>query len=280
MKKYYILGASGFIGSGMKKYLMNRGHQVISERTDVSDFPNLLAEFKKTRPEIVINFAGAHAYPTVRWCEDHKEETVKVNVGGAINAVLAALESGAYPIQISSGCVYTGGLETSFSEEDKPNFFGSFYSRMRIVMQNALEELPVLQARIRMPMASYSHPRNLINKIISYQKIISVPNSITLVEDLWPALEKLSVLKPIGILNLTNDSYIEHRDIAEAYKKYINPKHHYAIISPEELLNKITKTEGSNCVLSNAKAKSLGIKLPAINEKRLEEIMLEYKKTL
>lgn len=280
--KFYILGASGFLGEGAAEYLKRRGHQVITQRVDISDFPALVSAFKETKPEVVINFAGARVYPNIDWCEDHKEETVKVNVSGAINVALAVLEAGAYPIQITSGCVYSGGTGIEFTEEDEPNFFDSFYSRMRVVMQNALKELPVLQVRIRMPVASFSHPRNLINKIISYPKVISVPNSITLIEDLWPALEKLAVLKPEGILNLTNDGYVDHRQILEAYKKVVNPGHTYTVISLEELqgVGGLTKAKRSNCILSNAKAKSLGLSLPTIDDERLEKIMFAFKKSL
>lgn len=280
--KFYILGASGFLGSGVAAYLKSKGYEVFTDRIDITDPLALREKFKETKPEMVINFAGVRAYPNIDWCEDHKAETVVVNVGGAINAMQAALEVGAYPVQISSGCIYSGGPKKEFTEEDEPNFFGSFYSRMRIVMQNALKELPVLQARIRLPLSRFSHSRNLINKITSYAKVISVPNSVTLVEDLWPVLEKLAEIKPVGILNLTNGGHLEHQQILEAYKRIVDPNHQYEIISLDQLQGKggITKAERSNCVLSTAKARSLGLNLPKIDDKRLEEIMIDFKSSL
>lgn len=280
--KFYILGSSGFLGGEMANYLKKQGHKVFTEKIDISDLSSLRAKFKETKPEVVINFAGVRAAPSIDWCEDNKTETVKVNVAGAINVALAAIEINAYPIQISSGCIYSGGVEEVFTEESEPNFFGSFYSRMRIVMQNALKELPVLQVRIRMPVASLSHPRNLINKIVSYPKVISIPNSVTLIEDLWPALLELSTLRPLGILNITNDGYLEHKQILEAYKKIVDPQHTYEIISLEELqgVGGITKAERSNCILSNEKAKALGLRLPEIDDNRLAEIMISFKKSL
>ena len=116
------------MGSGAVAYLRSQGHQVFDERVDITDFSALRRKFEETKLEVVINFAGVRAYPNIDWCEDHKAETVKVNVGGAINAMLAALEVGAYPIQISSGCIYSSGPEKQFTEEDSPNFLGSFYS--------------------------------------------------------------------------------------------------------------------------------------------------------
>ena len=278
-KSFYIVGATGFMGSGMVKYLNSIGQTVYTERIDVTDLVTLKNKFNELRPDVVINFAGVKAHPNIDWCEDHKQETVAVNVAGAINVMLASVESGAYPIQITSGCIYEGGVDKRFTEEDEPNFTGSFYSRMRIVLQKALEELPVLQVRIRMPVSSFPNSRNLINKIIAYDKVISVPNSVTLVEDMYEALFKLSQTKPIGILNLVNDGVLEHKQILSAYKKVVNPNHNYTEISLEELHGKggITKAKRSNCLLSNEKAKSLGIEMPEIDSKKLEEIMQNFK---
>lgn len=278
--KFYILGANGFIGSHCVKYLESKNHTVFSERIDITNFTELTKKFNEIKPDVVINFAGVRAYPTIDWCEDHKEETVMVNVVGAINVCTAAKNSGAYPIQISSGCIYAGNKEKSFTEEDEPNFFGSFYSRMRIVTQNALKELPVLQMRIRMPISMYKHPRNLITKLVSYNKVISVPNSVTLLEDLFPAIEKLCEIKPTGILNMTNDGYLEHKDILETYKKIVDDNHSYELINVEALERDIVKSGRSNCLLSNAKLKSFGIEMPALDKERLEKIMVEYKKSL
>ena len=278
--KFYILGTSGFMGSRCAEYLKSKKHTVFTERIDVTDLPALKKEFQVTRPDVVINFAGVRAYPNIDWCEDHKEETVKVNVAGAINVMLAAIEVGAYPIQISTGCIYTGGINKKFTEEDEPNFFGSFYSRMRIALQDALKELPVLLVRIRMPISAFSHSRNFINKIVSYQKVISVPNSVTLVEDLFPALLKLSKLKPLGILNITNDGYLEHKEVLASYKKIVNPNHKYELISLKQLEKNITKAKRSNCILDNSKAKSLGLSLPVLDKTRLEKLMRTYKKSL
>lgn len=270
------------MGSRLVDYLRLQKHEVFTKHVDVADFAALKLAFNNTKPEVVVNLTGAPAYPTIDWCEDHKEETVKINVGGAINVTLATLESGAYPIQISSGCIYNGGPDTPFSEDSPPNFFGSFYSRMRIVMQDALKELPVLQLRIRMPISMYSHPRNFINKITSYQKVISIPNSVTLLEDMYPAIEKISNIRPVGMLNLTNDGYVEHKDVLAMYKKIVDPGHRYTAITLQELEGEggITKSKRSNCVLSNEKARSLGIVMPALDEKRLEQIMQTYKASL
>ena len=275
--KYYILGASGFIGSYLANYFSEKGNNVLTERVDITDLKALQKAFRDNKPDVVVNCAGVRAYPNIDWCENHKKETVNVNVAGATNAMSASLDVGAYPIQITSGCIYNDGPEKEFTEEDPPNFYGSFYSRMRIVLQNALKELPIMQVRIRMPISRYSHPRNLINKLVGYQKVISVPNSATLIEDIGPALEKLVNERITGILNMTNEGYIENKNILALYKKLVDPSHEYELISVQELEKDLVKAARSNCVLSMSKAKSLGISMPSLDGKRLKQVLLDYK---
>lgn len=137
-----------------------------------------------------------------------------------------------------------------------------------------------MQARIRMPVSYCPHSRNLIDKLVSYKKVISVPNSVTLIEDLFPALEELIKIRPVGILNLTNERFIEHKQILDSYRQIVNPGHEYEIITLDELEGGIIKSKRSNCVLSIQKVKSLGINMPILDEKRLLEVMRIYKQNL
>lgn len=124
--KIYILGASGFLGGRCAKFFQEKGYKVLKGRIDITDFKNLRDKFKDLKPDVVINFAGVRAYPNIDWCEDNKEETVKVNVCGAINAMLAALDACAFPIQIASGCIYSGGPGKEFIEEDEQKMSRTF----------------------------------------------------------------------------------------------------------------------------------------------------------
>lgn len=276
--KFYITGGGGYLGGACAAYVTSRGHAVDTKRVDVTDRAALDAHLRAYKPDVVINCAGVRAYPNIDWCEDHKPETVAVNVGGALNVMLAALDAGAYPVQMASGCMYEGGPEHAFTEEDAPNFFGSFYSRMRVVMQQALAELPVLQLRIRMPLSLTPHPRNLIDKILGYSKVISVPNSVTVIEDLWPVVERLAELRPTGILNATNDGYLTNEDILTAYRELVDSSHRFEIIPVETLERTITKARRSNCVLANEKLRSLGLSMPAVAGPRLREVIGVYGK--
>jgi 3,5-epimerase/4-reductase len=46
------------------------------------------SELDEVKPTHVLNAAGVTGRPNVDWCEDHKEETIRANVIGALNLVL------------------------------------------------------------------------------------------------------------------------------------------------------------------------------------------------
>lgn len=284
-KTVVIFGASGYLGSSCVEFFKGRKDYEILQcpahnHVNVSNAHNLLRFFDSVKPDIAINLTGAPAYPTIDWCETHKEATVAANVVGPEVFATICIERGIFPVQIASGCIYEGGTNKRFTEEHVPNFTGSFYSRMRIAMEMALKELPVLILRIRMPLSTHPHPRNYINKIASYKKVISVANSVTLIEDLWPAMEKLIKAKKTGIFNMTNTGYITNNMLLAWYKAHVNPKHKFNLITPQGLRRTKVKTGRSNCVLSTMKAKAAGAELPELTMYRLDQIMREYKNNL
>src|SRR5690606_4826308 len=76
-----------------------------------------------------------------------------------------------------------------FKEEDEPNFHGSHYSKTKIIAEKLLHPYyddACLTLRVRMPLADDLVPRNFITKITKYEKVVNVPNSMTVLYDLLP----------------------------------------------------------------------------------------------
>jgi hypothetical protein len=123
-------------------------------------------------------------------------------------------------ICLSSPCQLQG-----FKEDDKPNFTGSYYSHCKAITENLLQAYPgVLTLRVRMPIvADLLYPRNFITKIIKYDKVINIPNSMTVLPELIPYSIEMSKRKLTGIMNYTNPGAISHNEILELYKEYIDP---------------------------------------------------------
>lgn len=112
-----------------------------------------------------------------------------------------------------------------FKEDDKPNFTGSYYSHCKAITENLLQAYPgVLTLRVRMPIvADLTYERNFITKIIKYDKVINIPNSMTVLPELIPYSIEMAKRKLTGIMNYTNPGAISHNEILELYKQYIDP---------------------------------------------------------
>lgn len=178
-----------------------------------------LALYKPTR---VINCTGLRGLPNVDWCEDHKIETMRSNVLGVLNLVDTCFELGIHITQIGSACVFDRDLNSQdppFTEEDKPNYDASWYSRTRLISENvrvvakpflstfslsfplvistlknatnshvkqSISHYPnLLLFRIRTPVGADLNVNNLITKLIKYDRLLSVPAVCAIPVDYW-----------------------------------------------------------------------------------------------
>ena len=278
MKTVFIFGSSGYFGSHFETFFKQKSWNIIKNTADISDYTEVEKILRLHNPDVVINAAGKTGTPNVDWCESHKEETMKVNVQGALNIVSVCHSMDIYCVHIGSGCIYTGdNNQKGFSEEDPANFYGSFYSRTKIYSENALKEFNPLQLRVRIPLEGKAHSKNVINKLLQYERIISEENSFTIVEDFLEASYQLIQRKERGIFNMTNHGSMNHEFLLSEYQKIIDPDKKFSFMSLSELA-KSTKAPRSNCVLTTHKLESLGIIMPDI-KKRVPEILKDYLKS-
>lgn len=252
-------GERGWIGQKMVHILEKEGHTVHPAVARLEDRNGIEQEIKDRKPDYIINAAGIIGKPNVDWCESHKEETIRGNVLGALNVVDIAFQHNIHVTNISTGCIYQYDAEhplgsgKGFTEEDEPNFSGSFYSRTKIMAEKLILMYPnVLNLRVRMPISADLDPKSFIGKIIQYKKLINVPNSMTILEDLLPLIPQMIERGLVGNYNFVNPGTISHNQVIELYKEYINPAHQYENFSIEEQ-NKILAVPRSNCELSAAK---------------------------
>lgn len=93
----------------------------------------------------------------------------------------------------------------------------------------------VCTLRIRMPVSSdLSNPRNFITKIAKYDKVVDIPNSITVLDELLPISIEMAKRNLRGIWNFTNPGAVSHNEILNMYKKYIRPDFKWGNFSLEE----------------------------------------------
>ncbi|MBT3835560.1 sugar nucleotide-binding protein [Candidatus Peribacteria bacterium] len=252
-----IFGPNGFIG----KRFMNEFDNSTPSKADIADKESVIKDLEDCKPDCVINCAGKTGRPNVDWCEDNKLETMRANVEGPLILLDECMKRNIYFVHLSTGCVYTGDNGgKGFSEDDPPNFTGSFYSRTKGWSDQIMHDFPVLNLRLRMPLCDERDPRNLIMKLSKYQNVLDVENSITYVPDLIRIAKTLIEKKKIGTYNIINPGPISPYRIMQLYKEIVDPAHEFNRMTLEELPNH-TKAGRSNCTLNTDKLKNEGIEL-------------------
>lgn len=228
--KILILG-QGFLGVPLAKYLGGK----FSTSTFTKRL-KLITEDDLAPFDILINTA---AKTSIDWCENNREEAFDTNTIQAVR--LAKLFQGKY-IFLSSACIFKS--ESSFSNNDgyfndeysKPNP-QCFYTYTKLMAEQLLEEVSPdsLIIRPRMLISEYPHPRNTINKLLSYKNIINTPESVTILEDLLPKIEELIADDAKGPFNIFNEGTISPSQIMTIFQ------HPHKIITKKQLDSMLVK---------------------------------------
>ncbi len=281
--KIYIFGATGYLGSHFVTYFKQKNWEVFTDRVDIRDLSLIEKALDKTTPDVVLNCAGITGTPNVDWCETHKESAALININGALNLASACNLRNIYFAHVGSGCVYEGdgGRKNGFLETDEPNFSGSFYSRTKAVSEKMISDITnnkALQLRVRIPIEGISHVKNVIDKLLKYEKVASIPNSFTIVEDFIPASYQLIEQQQKGIFNMTNVGWMDHKFLMETYREIVDSSKEFEYMG-EAGLAAVTCAARSNCILDASKRENLGISMPNIKE-RIPEILKKYKENL
>jgi len=274
-EKILIFGM-GWLGNKFHNYFEG---SVLSS-ADITKKEEIVRDIEEYSPKVIINCAGKTGRPNIDWCEDHPLETIQSNVIGPILLAQICKERDIFLVHLGSGCIYEGDNGgKGFSEEDDANFTGSLYSCTKILSQKVLKNYSnVLIIRLRMPITNEYDQRNFLTKITKYNKIISINNSITVIEDMMKVTEELIKRKEVGEFNVTNLGVTNHKEIIKLYKEIVNPNHKCEFITLEEL-HSMTKAKRSNCVLNTQKLESKGINMRPLRE-ALIDVLQKYKETI
>ena len=264
-------GKTGWIGQEMVKSIHSLGHHAVCATSRLEHPQDILNEIDRVKPDAIVNCAGIIGKPNVDWCETHKIETIRVNVLGTLNLIDAAHSRDIHITNVSTGCIYEydathqerSGI--GFTENDPPNFNGSFYSRTKILMEALALEYPnVLNLRIKMPISG-DLKRGFVAKIVGYKKVIDVPNSLCILDDLIPIAVDMTLRKIKGNFNFVNPGVLSHTEVLQLYKTYVDPNHSWETFSVEEQ-NGILKARRANAELSPAKLLELYPNIPDIKD--------------
>lgn len=281
--KWLVYGSKGWIGGMVCNSLINMGENVIEASARADHELDVDTEVKTVHPDRIICLIGrthGPGYSTIDYLEQKGKlvENIRDNLYSPIVLALIGLKYGIHVTYLGTGCIFTDKPgETKFTEESLPNFFGSGYSTVKGFTDRLMHFFSdsVLNLRIRMPIVGFHNPRNFITKITSYEKICSIPNSMTVLEDMIPIMIRLSTQKITGTVNLTNPGTISHNEILDMYRTYVNPLFTWKNFTIEEQ-SKILLSGRSNNELDSSRLLELCPDIPSIHES-VERLCKEWK---
>jgi len=117
-----------------------------------------------------------------------------------------------------------------------------------------------------MPITDEVNPRNFITKISNYAKICSIPNSMTVLNELIPVMVDLAVRKRVGTVNMTNPGVITHNEILEMYKEIVDPSFIWSNFSIEEQNQILASKRSNNCLMTGRLEEETGYAVLPIKE--------------
>ncbi|KAH6764176.1 rhamnose biosynthesis 1 [Perilla frutescens var. hirtella] len=284
--KFLIYGRTGWLGGLLGKLCEKQGIPYEYGKGRLENRAQILADVLAVKPTHVFNAAGLTGRPNVDWCESHKTETIRVNVAGTLTLADVCREHGLLVMNFATGCIFEydaahpEGSGIGYKEEDTPNFIGSFYSKTKAMVEELLKEYDnVCTLRVRMPISSdLSNPRNFITKISRYNKVVNIPNSMTVLDELLPISIEMAKRNLRGIWNFTNPGVISHNEILEMYKQYIDPDFKWANFTLEEQA-KVIIAPRSNNEMDGAKLKKEFPELLSIKDSLIKFVYEPNRKT-
>ena len=220
-KKILILG-KGFIGERLQKEF---GCAISGE--PIKSFADAEKIVRKYNPKVIINCIGVTGKRNVDDCELDQDATLLANSFVPLILAEIALRNNIKLVHISSGCIYHYDYKKNspLSEDKIPDYLDLFYSRSKIYADLALGELSkkynILICRIRIPLLNEPHPKNILDKLIKYGKVITLKNSVTYIPDFIRALKHLIKIDAKGIYNVVNKGGLSYPKLMEVYKKYV-----------------------------------------------------------
>jgi dTDP-glucose 4,6-dehydratase len=267
-----VYGSNGWIGGQFISILKKANIAYICGESRVDHDVELGEEIDSVQPTHVVSFIGRthgkigdKVYTTIDYLEQDKlAENLRDNLFSPLLLADLCVSRKIHFTYLGTGCIFKydedhpfGQEIQGFDESSLPNFYGSSYSIVKGFTDRMmhLHKENVLNLRIRMPITGEPNPRNFITKITQYEKICSIPNSMTVLPELLPYVLDMMKQKVTGTMNLTNPGLISHNEMLTMYKEIVDPSFTWKNFSQEEQRS-ILASDRSNNFLDTTRLES------------------------
>ncbi len=178
MKKVWITGAEGHIGSALIDLLDCMEYQLLTtdlNEVDITDLEEVEHYMRVNRPDVVINCASL---TDVEYCAAHRDEAYKVNAIGVRNIALAANDVRAKVIQMSTDDVFDLESDVPYNEFDATHP-KTIYGKSKEAGERILSQLSNRFVIIRSSWI-YGIGRDFVDEVlrnVGKVKVMEVPNN-------------------------------------------------------------------------------------------------------
>lgn len=140
MKKIIVTGCNGQLGRAINlRYAQNKEYELINtdvEQLDITAIDKVMSYARQVQPYAIINCA---AYTAVEACEKEEDLAFRINAIGARNLAIAANETGAKLVHVSTDYVFAGDGTRPYIETDKTGPQGA-YGRTKLAGEEFVKE--------------------------------------------------------------------------------------------------------------------------------------------
>lgn len=258
-----LFGGHGWIGQQVCKLL--EGHVVHlpdCRADDLTRVKEAIAQFGPTHILALIGRTHGEGINTIDYLEEPGKlvENVRDNLYAPVQLAILAAQYNIHMTYLGTGCIFSQDdpCTCSYGEHALPDFFGSSYSIVKGFTDRLMHVLEdkVLNVRIRMPITDEVHPRNFITKIVKYERVCSIPNSMTVLPELLPIMVDMMEQRHTGTINMTNPGVVSHNEILEMYKELVDPTFSWTNFTLEQQ-HAVLKSKRSNNWLNTEKLEQL-----------------------
>lgn len=263
MKKLLITGSTGFLGSRLALYYKDKYELLLPTHSElnVSREEAVMAYMEQFQPDIVLHCA---ALSNTWYCEQHPDESHRVNVQGTVKIAKACKHIGAKLVFMSSDQVYNGTPVSGPLKEQDVFQPVNVYGRHKLeAEQRALRNNPMSVALRLTWMYDVpgSHMKLNSNILVNIQKALDEGTTIKAatheyrgVTNVWEVVRNMeqTLELPGGIYNYGSGNHIDSYTLFLKVANIMGAKEPSTFILPdEERFSEQTRNLTMDCSLIN-----------------------------
>ena len=291
LDKLLVVGSTGLVGSKIVPIAQTFEFEASctfntrqssfprSSQLDVTDRDATLKLVRAVDPEVIIN---STALTNVDYCETHKAEAERVNVGGARNLADAARDNNCRLVQISTDSVFDG-THGHYTETDIPHPI-NHYSNTKLASEEIVSDLP--NFAIARPSVVYGWRSEVadhasastkamnfamfvlekLNKNETVSAITDQYSSPTLADNLADALLRLARARENGIFHTAGRSCLSRYEFAILLCRSFG--HRSSLVQPvsSNKFKQVAERPRNSCLQVEKAEKTLGIRFLTAEE--------------